>query len=390
MIINDLLSVSKFKAKAGLAIVCLYFIVVLMIDIFPFLGRQQGLLDFGSFYASGLQIQNGENPYSPDSEYVWKFNFSRVGAGGKMINLNPPITAMVFGYISRFNPDQAFKMWQAVSAILFTGLIFVLTAVYKQNMTPAIFIWAFTLAGFWQTLTLGQIYVFLLLCIVLGWIFIQRKKYILAGIAIGLVVAIKPNFIIWPIFLLVSGYYVTFLVSALSSLLISLIPVLFYGIQIYKQWLEASALRIETLILPGNSSILGLTARFHEITAGIVISIILVCTLLYLSKQKTSMSIEYSEHISALGIIASILASPISWAGYTIFLLPIFFSLKKWTYPVMISAAILSIPFGFILKLWQTSFLNFVIFGWFYGWGILLLLGAVVKNTMMTSSIQTN
>src|SRR5688500_7700475 len=102
------------------------------------------------------------------------------------------------------------------------------------------------------------------------------------------------------------------------------------------------------------------------------------------------MSIEHSEHVSALGIIASILASPISWVGYTIFLLPIFFSLKKWTYPVMISAVILSIPFGFILKLWQTSFLNFVIFGWFYGWAIFSLLVAVVKNTIMTRSIQTN
>src|SRR5688500_1922826 len=136
MIINNLLSFSRLKAKAGLAIVCLYFIVVLMIDIFPFPGRQQGLLDFGSFYASGLQIRNGENPYSPDSEYVWKFNFSRVGAGGKMINLNPPITAMIFGYVSRFDAHQSFKILQVVSAILFTGLVFVLTAVYKQNITP--------------------------------------------------------------------------------------------------------------------------------------------------------------------------------------------------------------------------------------------------------------
>jgi hypothetical protein len=208
--------------------------------------------------------------------------------------------------------------------------------------------------------------------------------------AIGLVVAIKPNFIIWPIFLLVSGYYVTFITSILSALLISLIPVLFYGIQIYEQWLEASSLRIETLILPGNSSILGLAARFNEIDAGIVISIILVCALLYFSKQKTSGEEEYPERVSALGIMASILASPIAWVGYTTFLLPVFFSLKKWTYPVIISAAILSLPFGFILKFWQTSFLNFVIFGWFYGWGILFLLGAVIKNTMMTSNMQTN
>jgi hypothetical protein len=307
-----------------------------------------------------------------------------------MINLNPPITAMIFGFISRYNLHQSFRIWQVVSTVMFTGLIFVLTTVYNQNISPLIFIWSFTLVGFWQTLTLGQIYVFLLFFIIVGWISVQRKKYILAGMAIGLVVALKPNFIIWPIFLLVSGYYVTFITSILSALLISLIPVLFYGIQIYEQWLEASSLRIETLILPGNSSILGLTARFKEIDSGIVISIILVCALLYFSKQKTSGEEEYPERVSALGIMASILASPIAWVGYTIFLLPVFFSLKKWTYPVMISAAILSLPFGFILKFWQTSFLNFVIFGWFYGWGILFLLGAVIKNTMMTSNMQTN
>ena len=75
-----------------------------------------------------------------------------------------------------------------------------------------------------------------------------------------------------------------------------------------------------------------------------------------------------------------LLASPISWTGYTIFLLPIFFSLKKWTVPAIISAAILSIPFAIVLQLFQTSFVNFVIFGWLYGWGILLLLGDVVEK----------
>jgi hypothetical protein len=281
-------------------------------------------------------------------------------------------------------------VWQVISAVLFTGLVFVLTATYQQNITPAIFLWAFTIAGIWQTLTLGQIYVLLLLFIMLGWVFTQRKQYILGGISIGIVVAVKPNFIIWPILLLVSGYAVPFLVSVLSSLVISLIPAWFYGIQIYQQWLEASTPRIGTLILPGNSSFLGLAARLDYIPAGIAISIILICALLFLLGQKSPLRTEHLENVSALGIITSILVSPVSWAGYTIFLLPIFFSLKKWTPPVIISAVILSFPFAFVLKLWQTSYLNFVIFGWFYGWGVLLLLAAVVKNTMITRSIQTN
>jgi hypothetical protein len=347
-------------------------------------------MDFGSFYASGLKIEDGENPYDPNSEYIFEINFSRVGAGGKMINLNPPISVMLFEFLPRFDPYRTLIAWQITSAMIYLGSVFLLARAYKQNITPTRFLWAFTLAGFWHTLVLGQIYILLLLFTVLGWISIQRGKYILAGLAIGLVIAIKPNFVIWPIFLLVSGYYVPFLVSVLTGIIISIIPMIFYGTKIYIQWLDASSLRLETLIMPGNNSILGLIARFDGLSLGLVISLIVVLALLVLSRLKSSGNLERFEYVSALGIIASLLASPISWTGYTILLLPIFFSLKKWTIPVMFSAAILSIPFAVVLQLFQNSFLNFVILGWLYGWGILLLLGYVVTNTIMTRSIQTN
>ena len=68
------------------------------------------------------------------------------------------------------------------------------------------------------------------------------------------------------------------------------------------------------------------------------------------------------------------------------FLLPIFYSQKRWNGFVLLGAAILTFPFGILLKLWQTTFPNFVIFGWFYGWGMLSLLIGVVKNTIITKS----
>ena len=382
---NNLLSVGGLKKKASFVTACLFFILAITINVLPFVDAKNDLMDFGSFYASGLKIQNSENPYDPNSEYIFEINFSRVGAGGKMMNLNPPISVVLFRFISLVDPHQSLIVWQVISAILYAGIVFLLATTYKQNVSPVIFLWAFSLAGFWHTLVLGQIYILLLLFTVLGWIFLQKGKYIPAGIAIGLVVAIKPNFIIWPIFLLFSGYYVTFLMSVLSSLIVSLIPVVFYGTKIYAQWLEASALHAETVIMPGNNSILGLTTRFGSISTGIVISIILVLILVILSKRKNPDNMEKPEYVSAMGIIASLLASPISWTGYTILLLPIFFSLKKWTVPAMISAAILTVPFQLVLQFFQTSFVSFVIFGWFYGWGILSLLAALVKNSMMTS-----
>ncbi len=339
---------------------------------------QDALMDFGSFYAAGLKAQNGENPYDPNSEYIFDINFSRVGAGGKMMNLNPPISVVIFRALSYFDPHRSLIIWQIVSAVLYASVVIMLGWYYKQNIAPTKIIWAFTLAGFWHTIVLGQIYSLLLLFTALGWLFLQRGKYVPAGIVIGLVVAIKPNFVIWPIFLLASGYYITFLAAAVSGLIISAIPIIFYGTNIYSQWLEASSLRLETLIMPGNNSIVGLTARFQNMNIGILLSVIAVAALLILSKSKTPNTPGSSERISALGILASLLASPISWTGYTILLLPIFFSLKKWTFPVMISAALLSIPFVIVLQFFQTSFVNFVLFGWLYGWAILLLLGSLL------------
>jgi glycosyl transferase family 87 len=371
-------------------ILCLLFIVILTINVLPFFDGKSDLMDFGSFYAAGLKLQSGENPYDPNSEYIFDISFARVGAGGKMINLNPPISAMIFQFISKFEPHQAMTAWQILSAVLYLSVVWILITAYGSHARPGIVIWTLTLAGLWHTLVLGQIYILLLFFTALGWVFLQREKYILAGVAIGLLIAIKPNFIIWPLFLLVSGYSLTCAISIISSLIVSLIPIAFWGTKIYTQWLEASALRPETLRMPGNSSLVGLTARFHSVGLGIAISIILVLALLALSRLKSPNHMERPEYISALGILASLLASPISWTGYTILLLPIYFGLKKWTWPVIASAVILSIPFAIVLQLFQNSFINFVILGWLYGWGILLLLGDVVRNTMMTKSIQTS
>ncbi len=373
-----------------LVAVYIFFTAVIIVNLLPFFDDDDSLMDFGSFYASGLKIRSGENPYDPNSEYIFEINFSRVGAGGKMANLNPPVSIVFFRWLSRFDPHRTLIVWQAASAILYAGVVSMLAARYKQNLTPTKLLWAFTLAGFWHTLVLGQVYIVILLFAALGWLLLRREKQILAGLAIGIVIALKPNFFVWSLFLLAGGYYMAFLVSTLSGLAISAIPALLYGPGIYAQWLEASALRRATLIMPGNNSIVGLASRFDAMSIGIAVGVLIVLVLLIWSRTKRPEDMEIPEYYSALGILASLLASPISWTGYTILLLPVFFSIKKWTPLIATSAAILSIPFAIVLQLWQNSFANFVIFGWLYGWAILLLLGSVVAKTMTTRSIQTN
>jgi hypothetical protein len=143
------------------------------------------------------------------------------------------------------------------------------------------------------------------------------------------------------------------------------------GFGIYRQWLEATAIFTPNLLLfPGNNSFQGLTARLGSAEAGIVISILFaVFVVIYVYKTKPA-----TEKVNAFGIISSLLISPIAWTGYTLLTLPIFFERKQWDWPLWFAAGIFSVPFIVPLALFLSNFPNFVIFGWFYGWGLLILL----------------
>ena len=378
----------RFGRAVSQTVLVLLFVVVLAINLLPFVDSQDALMDFGSFYAAGLKAEKGENPYDPNSEYIFEINFERIGAGGKMVNLNPPISLLIFQVLPRFDPHRALLTWQIISALLYAGTVVVLRHHYKEHVSFPRVIWAFMLAGFWHTIILGQVYILLLVFAALGWIFLRQQRYLLAGVMIGLVICIKPNFGIWALFLLAAGFYGSALVSLLTALLVSLIPLLLYGTQIYVQWLDASAMSRETLIMPGNSSLPGLITRFAGPEPGIVLGFVVVIALLVVTWRKRPAEMDRAERASSLGILASLLASPISWTGYTILLLPVFFSLRNWTALTIASAALLTVPFAIVLQLHQLSFVYFVLFGWLYGWALLLLTSDLVKQNRRAENAQ--
>ena len=60
----------------ALVILWLLWIMTITINVLPFFDGKNDLMDFGSFYSSGLKLQNGENPYDPNSEYIFDISFS--------------------------------------------------------------------------------------------------------------------------------------------------------------------------------------------------------------------------------------------------------------------------------------------------------------------------
>ena len=380
------MQMDRIKRVIRLTITFSYFLLIIALNIPASGGGKGSLMDFGSFYASGIKIQNGENPYDPNSPYIFDVAFPEVNAGGKMINLNPPLSIVFFSFLPRVEPWRALATWRVVTILLYFASVLALAKLYSDNLTSTRLIWAFTLAGFWHTVSLGQIYALLLAFTTASWYFAKKEKPLLAGIALGIVIAIKPNFAIWAIFLLFAGQWTIFAAAAICAATLSAIPIFMYGFGIYAQWLAVSAVRHATLIMPGNNSIEGLTSRVGLDNVGAVLGVIVAVFLLYRATRLTAENPERIESASTLGILATLLASPIAWTGYTILLLPTFFSLKKWSPLVIAAAFIFSIPFIVLLQIWLNSFANFVIFGWLYGWGLLCLVWEFTRNSTAASN----
>lgn len=391
---------NKFLSRV-VRFVAYFLIIGLLLYVYAinavFVGTTLGELhDFGSFIAAGQLAQAGENPYSSNSPLVFNVTFKGISLSGDAPNLNPPISVLVFKQIANIDPFISINTWRVISILLFAASVLILQHAYKKTGSSSVLriAWAIALAGFWHTIQLGQLYCFLLLLTVLTYVFLKNKKDIPAGIMLGLLIAFKPNFIFWAFALLAARRWKVFLSAGFAGLLVSLIPVFTNGFEIYTQWLEASEFFTPVLLLfPGNNSFQGLTARIGQPQIGIMLGAFLsLAVLWHIYKHRP-----VDSAVNAFGVTISLLISPIAWTGYTLLLLPVFFELNKWNWKYYLCAVIFAVPVVHVLDNFKTSIAGFILYGWFYGWGLLVLLCAIVfssrifngKKEVITSNIQT-
>lgn len=346
--------------------------IAYFINIFSVI-RAEGLFDFGSFIGSGQLASLGRNPYSLDSPLINKVSFPEIGVEGYAPNLNPPISVLLFRLFAQFDPYQSLLVWRIITIALFIISILLLNHAYPVTGFWSVFrlIWAFSLAGLWHTIRLGQIYGVLILLTVLIYIMLKKQRPILAGLFLGILIALKPNFVFWAFLLLVAGNWRSFLSSGITTLAISTVPIFTNGYEIYQQWLTTTSMyTTPNLLIPGNNSLQGLTSHFGSAFIGVIMSIILcILTSVFVRIYKPPLAF-----INSFGIICSLFISPIAWTGYTILTLPIFFENKEWNWFLKIAAGIFTFPFILIFYFFSTSPFNFVFWDWFYGWGLLMML----------------
>jgi Glycosyltransferase family 87 len=330
------------------------------------------LWDFGSFVASARATREGLNPYGI---YSLTLHVSFPGFEAWNPNLNPPISALLFQLFDLADPHVSFRIWWAISVLCYGAAVLLLVRRYGRPDWWLLVPWAFALAGFWDTLVLGQIYLPLVLAATAAWLLLERGEGRWAGLLIGLVVAMKPNFLVWPALLFLSGHRRPALVAVATAAAISAVPLVVLGPEVYRQWFELLASDRDRAVFLTNASLTGLTARMGLPALGALLGIALLgAAALWALRGRPA-----ATHASALALLLALLASPIAWIHYTLFLLPVLVS--RWSsMAIRLVALLLVVPVPFILDRFGQPTLVQVTTGSLYNWALVLCLAALLMH----------
>jgi hypothetical protein len=195
----------------------------------------------------------------------------------------------------------------------------------------------------------------LLLCTSVAWMALRKQNWLVAGISIGIVCAIKPNFMIWPGLLVVGRSKKIGFTAFATTALISAIPLFLQGPEIYREWLDACR-KFNGYELPGNASLLAFSSRAGIPQIGFVLTIILLAAAtvwIFVTKPDAL-------YTSEIGILAALLAGPISWLGYTVVLVPVMYG-KKMDTLMRIGCVLLCIPVWVAVAHADTSRLTYIL-----------------------------
>lgn len=334
-----------------------------------------GLLDYGSFVASGRAAAEGSNPYAI---HPLTFHVVLPGFESWNPNLNPPVSLPLFELFDRVPPHQGFRLWWSFSALCYVAAAGLLVRRYGGERPLVLALWAFALAGFWDTLVLGQIYLPLVLAAVGAWLLLDRDRPVAAGLLIGLVVAVKPNFLVWPALLFLAGHVRAPVTAGITAAALSLVPVLIYGPDVYLQWIELVVSDEDRAVFLTNASFAGLALRAGLAGLDKALGLALLAGLALWAWSRKPPALR----ASALGLVGAILASPIAWVHYTLFLLPVFFSIRPMPPASRAAAVLLIVPVPAVLGYLEAPSWQQATLGSAYGWAVVLcLIGAAGSGT---------
>jgi len=336
------------------------------------------LNDFGSFWASGKAANAGLNPYA-----VYPGTFHSPGTGHVHPNLNPPVSLLLFAPLAQLDPQATLTALWWGGLVVYAAIVVLTLRRHAPPNALVLGAWALALPALWDGLRLGQVYVLLFAGVALVWYLIEEERPSLAAVAIGCLVALKPNLLLWPALLFVAGHRRMAAIAALSFAGLSALPILFFGPEVYVQWLEMllgdiggrSGYFANVTVVS-----IGVRAGSH-LTGGMLAALVFAWAVLEARRHALS-----ATQAGALAIGVAILVSPVAWLHYLLLLVPALLRLR-WTTGIAASAAVMVIPTVVAFWAFRTLPLSHpemaavlkATVGSTYSWGALLLVVSMAR-----------
>jgi alpha-1,2-mannosyltransferase len=295
--------------------------------------------DFDTFWRSAVALWEGSNVYD---------------TGARLTNLNPPLWILLISPLGLLEPLVAYRVFVLITLVITVGyLAWMADELRLRSWWAAVGAVMLVLSSpLLGTLALGQLYPVLALGLVAAWVADRRRKSLVSGCALGLVVALKPSLapvLLWPLVRRRWGAFGAALVSGATATLVAAAVV---GPGATLNWLRLLSDRSpspywDNASLPGAAARLFTENEFAQHVAILPWTILIAYALGIGAIAITAVRIGRGSQVGLWALVAaSLLASPIAWHNYLVLLGPGILVLlaRGRTAPAFVLLALQSIP----------------------------------------------
>jgi glycosyl transferase family 87 len=291
---------------------------------------------FGTYWASGRAALDGQNAYALYPEtYRSDLRWCGGSASAPDLNLNPPATLPLFALLARMPMATFARVWTVLSVFGFLAGIALLC--WQLELPPYQLLWLFAMTPTLNTISAGQIYALLFLLAAAACVLGRSARFRLAGIALGLLIAIKPTMAFFLPFLLLAGYWEAALYGAISfAAAWEFIP--FFYPRAYPHWLAALHGDMHW-IMPTDIAPIAVARRHGVAWLGFLLAALIFFALVaWIWRKRPSFT-----ETCGIAACAGLLCAPLAWHTYILVAAP-FFVARSWKRMEMIAAVLLVIP----------------------------------------------
>ena len=299
-------------------------VVLLLLAVGWSVATSKDYLNFGTLWASGRAAANGLNPYAVYPE-THREDYAPFGGpnGVPDLNLNPPCVLPLLQLLSHLSIHRFTVVWIA-GVWLCLALGITLIFIDRPLLQKRQILWLSVSMPPLLALSFGQVYGPLFLLSAVALFLYERNKKLLAAVAIGILISIRPTMAVWPLFLFITGHRKVAAVAMSIGTVLYALPVALYGEIVYRQWFLALDNDIHWMS-PANIGFIAVLSRIGFRLAGVILATAAFCAIAaWVYKYKTGFIAT-----SGAALCIGILCAPIGWSWYILFAAP-FFVARKW------------------------------------------------------------